>query len=76
MLDSKLEFQKDLTPQLTFVGACSHGRAHEIYVESIYRRKDKNAFKSTACDSYENFENGKCVSNLQMPMGEALSSDM
>merc|ERR1712110_71089 len=40
-----------------FLRACSHRRAHEIYVESIYRRKDKNAFKSTACDSYENFEN-------------------
>lgn len=60
-----------------FLAACSHRRAHHIYVESIYRRGNSPmAFKSTGCDSYEHYEAGSCDLNTVVPMGEGFSSSM
>ena len=56
--------------------ACSHHRAQELYVESVYRMNNPLAFASKACDSYEDFEAGLCESNKQVPMGELLTPDM
>ena len=46
------------------------------FVESIHRKNDSKAFISTECDSYENFVNGNCVENSQVPMGETLLASM
>ena len=47
-----------------------------MYVESVYRINDPEAFVSKACDSYEDFEAGLCDSNKQVPMGELLTPEM
>jgi len=55
-------------------GACSHKRAHKVYVESI--KNPQISFMSTECDSYESFENGYCDGNNIAPMGEGLLPSM
>merc|ERR1712156_1184406 len=55
-------------------GACSHKRAHKVYVESI--RNPANSFLSTECDSYETFEDGYCDGNNLVPTGEGLQPSM
>ena len=62
-----------------FNGACSHTRAHEYYVESIYAAPVGGLFVSEPCDSFESYENGDCESNAadeKIPMGEAFNPDM
>ncbi|XP_035827095.1 pancreatic lipase-related protein 2 [Aplysia californica] len=39
--------------------ACSHGRSHQYFLESI---KSQCTFTAYKCDSYENFETGQCNS--------------
>ena len=57
-----------------FKFACSHKRAHKYYIESI---SNPNAFLSTACESYEDFQNGDCGDHaLKVPMGEILSASL
>ena len=55
-------------------GACSHKRAHKVYVESI--KNPQISFMSTECDSYESFESGYCDGNNIAPMGEGLLPSM
>jgi len=55
-------------------GACSHKRAHKVYVESI--RNPDTSFMSTECDSYESFQSGYCDGNNAVPMGEGLNPSM
>merc|ERR1712109_2717 len=55
-------------------GACSHKRAHKVYVESI--RNPSGSFLSLECDSYESFQNGYCNGNNIIPMGEGLQASM
>ncbi|XP_005107857.1 pancreatic lipase-related protein 2 [Aplysia californica] len=38
--------------------SCSHGRVHEIYIESI---KSRCSFLSYPCKSYEEFQKGNCL---------------
>lgn len=49
-------------------GACSHGRAHEFYIESIHRP----LFHAFQCDSYDNLQKGNCsvVNEVQRMGGE------
>ena len=55
-------------------GACSHRRAHYLYVESIVN--PNTSFLSTACDSYDSYEIGMCDSKVKVPMGEGLTPSM
>ena len=53
-----------------FLGACSHSRANDYYIESINAYKDRDAFVSQQCNSWEHFEDGKCTeSKLAMGYG-------
>ncbi|XP_043258082.1 pancreatic triacylglycerol lipase-like [Colletes gigas] len=53
---------------LAFHSACSHLRAFHFYAESI---NSKLGFHAVRCDSYANFERGKCDSNPVALMGGA-----
>jgi len=53
-----------------FLGACSHSRANDYYIESINAYKAREAFLSQECNSWEDFEDGKCTeSKLAMGYG-------
>ncbi|KAF4518311.1 hypothetical protein B566_EDAN005880 [Ephemera danica] len=45
--------------------ACSHDRAHELFIESI----TINLFRSTKCDSWNNFKDDVCAGNEEQYMG-------
>lgn len=47
--------------------ACSHGRSHQFFAESITNR---NGFAAYPCESWEAYESGKCRSGA-IPMGDA-----
>lgn len=49
-------------------GACSHRRAYEFYLESIYNSE----FHAFECDSFDNLQKGNCsvVNKLQQMGGE------
>lgn len=49
--------------------ACSHGRAHKFYAESINSQK---GFYGYACDSFALFIQGKCPSK-KMIMGDQVN---
>ena len=56
-----------------FNGACSHLRAPEYYVESIFAKPIGEVFISRNCDSWEAFENNDCHDYIpRLPMGEGL----
>ncbi|XP_074038497.1 endothelial lipase isoform X2 [Leptinotarsa decemlineata] len=47
---------------------CNHGRAYLLFAESI---RNKNAFKSRRCDSFENAVQGKCYEESDVYMGQS-----
>lgn len=51
---------------LDLIGTCAHSRAHQYYAESILTSN----FQSVLCDSYSNFNNGRCSSNARSILGE------
>lgn len=51
--------ERDLTQ------TCSHGRSHQIYVESILF----GGFATKRCDTYEEYQNGKCDKNPSSYLG-------
>ena len=63
-------------PLPKFAGACSHKRAHYLYVESIENRHNPHYFESVACSSYDAFVSGQCETASRLPMGEGLSLQM
>lgn len=46
--------------------ACSHGRSHQFFAESI---TNKQAFQAVPCDSWDNYKNGKCSDGQPISMG-------
>ena len=59
-----------------FNGACSHQRAPQYYIESIYAAPIGGLFLSESCDSWENFENDNCHEHIdRLPMGFGLDID-
>ena len=59
-----------------FNGACSHMRAPEYYVESIFAKPIGNVFISDNCDSWEDYENDNCHNHIdRLPMGEGLDTE-
>ena len=56
-----------------YLGACSHTRAHQYYIESVFYNPVGEKFVSKSCDSWDNFEEDKCKDGAQpLPMGESL----
>ncbi|KAK6636515.1 hypothetical protein RUM43_010177 [Polyplax serrata] len=55
----------------TSTQACSHGRSHELFAESI---KHKN-FKAVGCSDWEHFKDKKCK-NIYTNMGEYATRDI
>ncbi|KAJ9598581.1 hypothetical protein L9F63_010710 [Diploptera punctata] len=53
------------------LGACSHGRSHEFFSESIVTN---TGFYARKCDSFSDYEAGNCNSNDQAVMGENTST--
>ncbi|XP_059473841.1 pancreatic triacylglycerol lipase-like [Neocloeon triangulifer] len=51
-------------------GACSHGRSHEFFVESI----KSNGFVGRACDTWDNFVAGNCAGGATAVMGNPSST--
>ncbi|XP_042871708.1 inactive pancreatic lipase-related protein 1-like [Penaeus japonicus] len=41
-------------------GGCSHGRSHDYWVESILALSSAQAFGARPCDSWEEYEQGRC----------------
>ena len=57
-----------------YPGACSHARAHEYYIESVFFQARGEKFLSSSCNSWDDFEGGECHDQLEpMPMGENLN---
>ncbi|CAH2244753.1 jg5590 [Pararge aegeria aegeria] len=48
--------------------ACSHGRSHDYFEESIGYTSE-GGFIAYACESWENFEKGECENNQTTSMG-------
>jgi len=61
-----------------FKAACSHKRAHYLFVESIENRANPDYFQSVACSDYDAFVSGQCAGEnaLRLPMGMGLSPQM
>ena len=58
------------------VPGCSHFRAKEYYIESIYAAPAR-IFLSKNCNSWKQFQYNDCHKHTdQLPMGEALNKDM
>lgn len=53
-----------------FSESCSHGRAHQYYVESIVT----DGFTSYPCDNWKSFQKGDCK-NGSTEMGDPVSSE-
>ncbi|KAL0266518.1 UNVERIFIED_CONTAM: hypothetical protein PYX00_009030 [Menopon gallinae] len=49
------------------VSACSHGRSHKYFAESIL---SKRAFQGVKCETWRNFKDKTCSTDL-VPMGES-----
>lgn len=50
---------------------CSHARAYELYVDSIYHR---NSFIGVSCPSWKAFKKRQCVDNPTEFMGHDTST--
>lgn len=53
---------------LSYIEACSHGRSHQYYAESILNSK---SFTAYPCHSYEEYNTGKCKKENGIHMGDA-----
>ncbi|XP_067009578.2 pancreatic triacylglycerol lipase [Anabrus simplex] len=51
-------------------GACSHGRSHQYFAESITTNK---GFRGYKCSNWNNYNSGNCNQNQQAMMGEKVS---
>ncbi|CAB3360981.1 Hypothetical predicted protein [Cloeon dipterum] len=52
-------------------GACSHGRSHEFFLESV----SSNQFVAKECDTWDNFQGGACAGASQAIMGNPSSTN-
>jgi hypothetical protein len=48
------------------LGSCGHGRAPDMYTESVF---SETRFKARSCDSYEAFLEGSCATGETIEMG-------
>lgn len=60
-----IAMQPGCNGMLEIIEACSHGRAHHYYTESILL---PNSFYARLCDSWQSFKDGKCNSGSQQPI--------
>ena len=59
-----------------FNGGCSHMRAPEYYVESIFAKPVGDVFISDNCDSWQDYENDNCHNHVdRLPLGEGLDTN-
>ena len=60
-----------------FSGSCSHSRAHQFYIESIFSAPLHERFVSESCDSWNHFEADDCHSHVEfLQMGEGLTGSL
>lgn len=49
------------------IEACSHGRSHQFFAESIL----KKGFTAYPCRTYEEYNTGRCKEKDGIPMGDS-----
>lgn len=55
--------------ELYILEACSHGRSHHLFAESV---NSQRGFVSYPCSSYEAYKQGRCKDAQPIMMGEPI----